>query len=82
MQSRHWAYPARNGQPPPSTALRGINAALRNAPAYQELDWNGEVVTAAARRRGNATAIPVAQLAAGQMKSYWYQASLSEFIIL
>lgn len=41
---------ARAGQPPPG-ALRAITAALRNAPAYQELSWNGELVTATLRRR-------------------------------
>jgi predicted RNA-binding Zn ribbon-like protein len=55
---------ARAGQPPPSTALRAITAALRSAPAYQELGWNGEVVTTTSRRRGNPTAILLAQLAA------------------
>jgi predicted RNA-binding Zn ribbon-like protein len=55
---------ARAGQPPPPNALRAITAALRNAPAYQELGWNGEVVTATSRRRGNTAAILLAQLAA------------------
>jgi predicted RNA-binding Zn ribbon-like protein len=37
---------------------------LRDAPAYQELGWNGEVVTTTSRRRGNRTATLLAQLAA------------------
>jgi predicted RNA-binding Zn ribbon-like protein len=55
--------PARAGQPPPPDALRAITAALRNAPVYQELGWDGQVVTATSRRRGNRTAILLAQLA-------------------
>ena len=54
---------ARAGQPPPPDALRAITVALRNAPVYQELDWNGEAVTTTSRRRGNRTAILLAQLA-------------------
>jgi predicted RNA-binding Zn ribbon-like protein len=57
-------HAARAGHPPPPDALRAITAVLRNAPAYQELGWDGEVVTATPRRRGNPTAILLAQLAA------------------
>jgi predicted RNA-binding Zn ribbon-like protein len=52
------------GQPPPANALRAITAALRNAPAYQELGWNGEAVTTTSRRRGSPAATLLAQLAA------------------
>jgi predicted RNA-binding Zn ribbon-like protein len=52
------------GQPPPPTALRAITAALRNAPAHQELGWDGETVTTTPRRTGNPTTILLAQLAA------------------
>ena len=55
---------ARAGQSPPPNTLRAITAALRNAPVYQELGWNGEVVTTIPRRRGNRTAILLAQFAA------------------
>jgi predicted RNA-binding Zn ribbon-like protein len=54
---------ARVGTPPPSTALRALTAALRNAPPYQELGWNGDAVTITARRRGPSTAILLAQFA-------------------
>jgi predicted RNA-binding Zn ribbon-like protein len=56
-------HATRAGQPPPPQALRAITAALQNAPVYQELGWNGEVVTTTARRRGTRTAILLAQLA-------------------
>ena len=55
---------ARAGQPPPPAALRAITAALRDAPAYQELAWDGKGVTAVSRRPGSPTAILLAQLAA------------------
>jgi hypothetical protein len=43
--------------------LRAITDAQRNAPAYQELGWNGQAITVTTRRRGNATAVLLAQLA-------------------
>lgn len=55
---------ARTSRPPPPAALRAITAALRNAPAYEELGWDGEVVTITWRRRGNPTASLLAQIAA------------------
>jgi predicted RNA-binding Zn ribbon-like protein len=54
---------ARAGVPPPSSALRAITEAQRNAPSYQELGWNGEAVTIMMRRPGDATAALLAQLA-------------------
>jgi predicted RNA-binding Zn ribbon-like protein len=54
---------ARAGTPPPSEALRAITDAQRNAPAYRELGWNGQAITVATRRPGNATAVLLAQLA-------------------
>ena len=57
-------HAARTGQPPPPDALRAITSALRNAPIFQELGWDGHVVTATSRRRGNPTVILLAQLAA------------------
>jgi predicted RNA-binding Zn ribbon-like protein len=54
---------ARLGRPPPSAALRAITAAMQNAPAHQELSWNGEAVTTTCRRPGNPTTILLAQLA-------------------
>jgi predicted RNA-binding Zn ribbon-like protein len=54
---------ARAGTPPPSTALRALTGALQNAPAHQELGWNGEAVTITRRRPGNTTATLLAQLA-------------------
>lgn len=54
---------ARAGTPPPTGALRAITDAQRTAPAYSELVWNGQAVTAATRRSGNATAILLAQIA-------------------
>lgn len=55
---------ARVGQPPPGAALRAITSALRDAPLFQELAWDGTAVTAASRRPGSPTAILLAQLAA------------------
>jgi predicted RNA-binding Zn ribbon-like protein len=49
--------------PPPLEALRTITDAQRNAPVYQELGWNGQAMTIATRRPGNATAVLLAQLA-------------------
>ncbi|PRX49351.1 putative RNA-binding Zn ribbon-like protein [Prauserella shujinwangii] len=43
---------ARHGRRPPATALRGLNGALRTAPAHGELEWNGGTVTVTARRTG------------------------------
>ena len=54
---------ARASTPPPPEALRAITAAQRNAPVYQELGWNGQAITVTTRRRGNATAVLLAQLA-------------------
>ncbi|MFZ0185501.1 MAG: ABATE domain-containing protein [Streptosporangiaceae bacterium] len=54
---------ARAGTPPRPEALRAITDAQRNAPAYQELGWNGRAIIAATRRPGNATAVLLAQLA-------------------
>ena len=54
---------ARASTPPPLEALRAITNAQRNAPAYQELGWNGQMITIATRRPGNATAVLLAQLA-------------------
>jgi predicted RNA-binding Zn ribbon-like protein len=54
---------ARAGTPPPAEVLRAISDAQRNAPAYQELGWNGQAITVTARRPGNATAVLLAQLA-------------------
>jgi len=54
---------ARAGTPPPPAALRALTDALQNAPAHQELGWNGEAVTSTARRPGNTTATLLAQLA-------------------
>ena len=54
---------ARASTPPPPEALRAITDAQRNAPAYQELGWNGQAITVTTRRRGNATAVLLAQLA-------------------
>lgn len=54
---------ARAGIRPPSPALRAITDAQRNAPAYQELGWNGQKITITRRRPGNATAALLAQLA-------------------
>lgn len=56
-------HAARAGRPPPPDALRAITAALWNAPACQELGWDGKAVTITSRRRGNPTAILLAQLA-------------------
>ena len=49
--------------PPPLEALRTITDAQRSAPVYQELGWNGQAMTIATRRPGNATAVLLAQLA-------------------
>jgi predicted RNA-binding Zn ribbon-like protein len=49
--------------PPPPEALRAITDAQRNAPAYQELGWNGQAITVTTRRPGNATGVLLAQLA-------------------
>jgi len=54
---------ARASTPPPPEALRAITDAQRNAPAYQELGWNGQAITVTTRRRGTATAVLLAQLA-------------------
>jgi predicted RNA-binding Zn ribbon-like protein len=54
---------ARASTPPPLEALRAITDAQRSAPAYQELGWNGRMITATTRRPGNATAVLLAQLA-------------------
>jgi predicted RNA-binding Zn ribbon-like protein len=54
---------ARDSTPPPLEALRAITDAQRNAPAYQELGWNGQAITVTTRRPGNATAVLLAQLA-------------------
>ena len=54
---------ARASTPPPLEALRAITGAQRNAPAYQELGWNGQAITVTTRRPGNATAVLLAQLA-------------------
>lgn len=55
---------ARGGQPPPPAALRAITAALRDAPVFQELGWDGAAVTATSRWRGSPAAVLLAQLAA------------------
>jgi len=49
--------------PPPPEALRAITDAQRDAPAYQELGWNGQAITVTTRRPANATAVLLAQLA-------------------
>jgi predicted RNA-binding Zn ribbon-like protein len=54
---------ARASTTPPPEALRAITDAQRNAPAYQELGWNGQAITVTTRRPGNATAVLLAQLA-------------------
>ncbi len=54
---------ARAGTPPPPEALHAINDAQHNAPAYQELGWNGRSITSTTRRPGTATAALLAQLA-------------------
>jgi predicted RNA-binding Zn ribbon-like protein len=54
---------ARASTPPPPEALRVITDAQRNAPAYQELGWNGQAIILTTRRPGNATAVLLAQLA-------------------
>ena len=54
---------ARASTPPPPEALRAITDAQRNAPAYQELGWNGQAITVTTRRPGNATAVLLAELA-------------------
>ena len=54
---------ARASTPPPPEALRAITDAQRNAPAYQELLWNGQTITVTTRRPGKATAVLLAQLA-------------------
>jgi predicted RNA-binding Zn ribbon-like protein len=54
---------ARAGMAPPLPALRAITDALRTAPAYQVLSWNGEAVTTTNRRPGTPTAVLLAQLA-------------------
>lgn len=48
---------------PPPEALRAITDAQRDAPAYEELGWNGQAITVTTRRPGNATAVLLAQLA-------------------
>jgi predicted RNA-binding Zn ribbon-like protein len=59
----HAVEAARASTPPPPEALRAITDAQRNAPAYQELGWNGQAITITTRRPGNATAVLLAQLA-------------------
>ena len=59
----HAVEAARAGAPPPLKAVRAITDAQRNAPAYQELGWNGQAATVTTRRIGNATAVLLAQLA-------------------
>ena len=54
---------ARASTPPPPEALRVITDTQRNAPAYQELGWNGQAIILTTRRPGNATAVLLAQLA-------------------
>jgi predicted RNA-binding Zn ribbon-like protein len=54
---------ARASAPPPPAALRAITDAQRNAPAHQELSWNGQAITVTTRRPGTATAVLLAQLA-------------------
>ncbi|MCX5206327.1 ABATE domain-containing protein [Streptomyces sp. NBC_00237] len=43
---------ARHGERPPATALNGLNAALRAAPAAQELVWSDGSVQLTAHRSG------------------------------
>jgi predicted RNA-binding Zn ribbon-like protein len=59
----HAVEAARASTPPPPEAVRAITDAQRNAPAYQELGWNGQAITVTTRRPGNATAVLLAQLA-------------------
>jgi len=54
---------ARVSTPPPPEALRAINAAIRDAPSYQEIGWNGQAVTSTASWDGDTTAVLLAQLA-------------------
>jgi predicted RNA-binding Zn ribbon-like protein len=54
---------ARAGTAPPPQALRAITDAQQNAPAYQELGWDGQAITVTMRRPGTATAVLLAQLA-------------------
>lgn len=59
----HAIEAARAGAPPDPEALRAITDAQRDAPAYQELGWNGQTVTSTVRRPGTPTAVLLAQLA-------------------
>jgi predicted RNA-binding Zn ribbon-like protein len=44
---------ARRGERPPSPALRALGAALRAAPAYRTLEWDGDRVLPTPRRDGS-----------------------------
>jgi predicted RNA-binding Zn ribbon-like protein len=54
---------ARQAIEPPTTALRALGDAMRVAPRYRELAWDGGAVVAVAHRSGNPTADLVAELA-------------------
>jgi predicted RNA-binding Zn ribbon-like protein len=54
---------ARHGHRPPAAALRGLEAALRAAPAHRRLGWDGTTVTAVAKRTGRLGARAAAELA-------------------
>jgi predicted RNA-binding Zn ribbon-like protein len=43
---------ARHHRRPPAAALRGLEAALRAAPAHRHLGWDGTTVTATPKRSG------------------------------
>jgi predicted RNA-binding Zn ribbon-like protein len=43
---------ARQGEPPPTAALDGLNAALSAAPAVPRVGWGGTAVTLTSRRTG------------------------------
>ena len=54
---------ARDGVPPPASALQALTEALKAAPAHRELSWDGTCVTAHPRRSGDPTRDLLAELA-------------------
>jgi predicted RNA-binding Zn ribbon-like protein len=53
----------RHGAPPPPAALRHINEAVRSAPRYPVMEWDGAALIAVMRRDGGAGVRLLARLA-------------------
>nr|WP_042187258.1 CGNR zinc finger domain-containing protein [Kibdelosporangium sp. MJ126-NF4]CEL17949.1 hypothetical protein [Kibdelosporangium sp. MJ126-NF4]CTQ90823.1 hypothetical protein [Kibdelosporangium sp. MJ126-NF4] len=54
---------ARQGLEPPADAVDALNSALRSAPAYRSLAWDGHAMTTAVHRTGDENAQLLAELA-------------------